>query len=870
MIINKELPLLTIYNPNRKDILSSVAQPKHAKLQYNFNACSTLEFQVDKQIFDTKTGKWINNPCYNDCAENNLIYMANASNVFNYYGCPLLPDGSYQRDPNADQPKKIRDENNYLPNATRYKPIFNNCTLQDEMQLFDVGGKAGYPWKMLYQIQSKKDSNNIFTVKGAGYMMEVGSRLNMAIDNFFPVKIGDVIFMGSSTKNGAFTTASGSSSAYGYTLFFYSSDIESTCTKYGQLNNQLSRSDTKYTPCARYHIKAGDFGYISYTDSNGNTIKQPRTEGFVRFAGITDGDTLPWAGYTYIISGERRLSHITLGTRTNRKHSIPWFIIQDVQEIKDGRGVHKIVKAYSYEYTLSKHNFSVDESTLPLYIPDEIVNQVTDSNWLIEAWKSTSSASNTAYTKGAQRMRRGIINQILDYLPDWRIGYVSNSALLLKYRPIEKADNVNIYSYLINKIQKQYGCYVIFNTEDMTINLIAQNDIFATNSGAAIGWRNALKNLDITNQNTKYITAMRVYSESDNFGLSLVNPNGTDVLYNFDSVLDKMDYSVDDTHINPDTNNPYTLKELIAKYKVTFGENAATYRNYGKALITATKELEKYEQLLADALTDYKKIANENNQKDKNTSGLSVYGVPTIPQDLTLFESGKEFECYYDNGDLSNRFASEGYYNLIKAATNAYWVFYQTYTETQSEIAQKTARMKELALPVSFNYKTVNAEYTANQANSKCIFTPIEVKELYKFIYEGDWETHMITFNDDYSANDIYNALLEIWSTANTELTNIYSKPIYEFNSDIADIFRIEELKDSAKNICLGNSLYIVDGDYWIMPILLQVNVDYDKIDGVKMSFSTDYKRKPTKYRFSDMLATIQQTSVQTPKFTFD
>ena len=59
MIINKELPLLTIYSPNRKDILSSVAQPKHAKLQYNFNACSTLEFQVDKRIFDTRTGEYM-------------------------------------------------------------------------------------------------------------------------------------------------------------------------------------------------------------------------------------------------------------------------------------------------------------------------------------------------------------------------------------------------------------------------------------------------------------------------------------------------------------------------------------------------------------------------------------------------------------------------------------------------------------------------------------------------------------------------------------------------------------------------------------------------------------------------------------------
>lgn len=869
MIIKKELPRLTVFSPNRKDVLSTVAQPKHAKLQYNFNACSTIEFQVDKRILDTKTGEWIENPCYNDLAENNLIYMANASNVFNYYGCPLLPDGSYQRYALSGQTVRVRNENNFLPYVKQYKPSFHNCTLADEEQLFDVGGQAGYPWKMMFQILTKRDSNNSFTTKGAGYIQQLGSRLRMAIDGFFPVQVGDVVFMGSSTKDGAYTTASGATSTYGYTLFFYSSDSEDSCVKYGQLDTILAQSDTKYSPCARYRIKDGDFGYISYTE-NGTTKRIARKQGFIRFAGICDGDFIPWAGYTYIISGERKLSHITLGTRANQKHSIPWFVIQDVKEVKDGRGVHKTVKAYSYEYTLSKKNFSVDESTLPLYIPDEIINQINSSQWLIDAWKNTSTANTVSYTLGAQRMRRGIINEILDYLPDWKIGYISSSALALKYRPIEKADNVNIYSYLINHIQKQYGCYVIFNTENMTINLISQDDIFATNAGTAISWRNALKTLDITNQNTKYITAMRVYSESDNYGLSLVNPNGTDVLYNFDSVLDQMDYVVDDTHINPDTNNPYTLKELITKYKATINTNMSTYRNCGKALISATKDMEKYEKLLAASLADYKKVVNENNQKDTNASGLAMTGMPPIPQDLTLFDNGKEYACYYGSGDLSNHYATENNYFLIKAATEAYWVFYQTYSEAVSRIAENTAKMKEMALVVSFNYKTVSAEYATNGNLSRCLFTPTEVKELYKFIFEGDWETHIITFNDDFSTNDIHNALLEIYATANSELTNIYSKPIYEFNSDIADIFRIDELKESASNICLGNSLYIIDGDYWILPILLQVDVDYDSMNGVKMSFSTDYKRKPTKYRFSDMLATIQQTSVQTPKFTFD
>lgn len=863
MRINKEIPLLTVYSPNKQDILCSVAQPKHAKITYNFNSCSTLQFQVDKNIFDSKTGKWIENPCYNDLAENNLLYMANASNVLNYSGYPLLADGSYVLRADSDQPVKYRNQSNWLPSVKFYKPSFvdGNATLQDEEQAFDVGGLAGYPYKQQFELETRRDGNNNYITKGAGYVGNVGSVLHMCVEHFFPVKVGDVIFMGSKTKNGAFSNDTGYTTMYSYTLYFYSNDSEDSCTKYGQQANRNANSNSTYNPATRYLIKDGDFGYDVFTDSNGNTKSVPRKEGFVRFDGTSDGSSLPWAGYTYIIDGERRVYTITLGTKANLNHSIPWFVIQDVQEVKDGRGVHKTVTAYSYEYTLSKRNFSVDESRLPLYIPDEIVEQVTDSNWIVDTWES--SAGSKVYTRGSQRMRRGIINQILDYLPEWKIGYVSSSSLITKYKPIQKADNTNIYSYLMNEVQKLYGCYILFNTEDMTINLISQSDIFNKNAGTVISWRNALKALTISNQNTKYITALKVNCDSDNYGISLVNPNGSNVIYNFDSVMDKLDYVADDTHINPDTNNPYTLAELVTKYKTQYAANYTDYRNLGKSLITATKEMEKYKQLLADSLAAYQKVVNENNNK------VSM-GMPPIPQDNAQFTNGGEYVCYWGNGDLNYRYASSTYYDLIYAANVAYWNFYSTYTDTVNSIAQKTDKLKEMALPLSFNYKTLSAEWENNQANYRGIFTPTEIKELYKFIYEGDWESPIITFDDSDKANDIYNSLLDMFNTAKTEMDNIYSKPIYEFSAEIADIFRMKETRAACDSICLGNSLYIADGDNWITPILLQVNVDFDNMNGTTMLFSTDYKRKPLEYRFSKLFATIQQTSVSTPKYTFD
>ena len=263
------------------------------------------------------------------------------------------------------------------------------------------------------------------------------------------------------------------------------------------------------------------------------------------------------------------------------------------------------------------------------------------------------------------------------------------------------------------------------------------------------------------------------------------------------------------------------------------------------------------------AFAKYQKFVDANNNK------VSIQ-LPNIPQPEYLFSTG-DYKCYNGN-DLNYYYATSNDYDDISAANSAYWGFYNTYSATVTAITQTTERMKAMALPLTFNYKTIKKEYDSygGTANYKPIFTPTEIKELYKFIYEGEWETSIIKFSDDFKPTDIYNSLIDIFTVAKTEMDNIYSKPIYEFSAEIADIFRMEEMKSACADICLGNSLYIADGDNWIMPVLLQVNVDYDKTNGTTMTFSTDYKRKPLEYRFAKLFATIQQSSVKTSKFTFD
>ena len=70
------------------------------------------------------------------------------------------------------------------------------------------------------------------------------------------------------------------------------------------------------------------------------------------------------------------------------------------------------VTAQSYEMTLSKRAFSLSNSTLPLFVPDHINDLVTSDNWYYDCYGNT---------RHKQKFVRGLLNQILDYLPQWKI-----------------------------------------------------------------------------------------------------------------------------------------------------------------------------------------------------------------------------------------------------------------------------------------------------------------------------------------------------------------------------------------------------------------------------------------------------------------
>ena len=120
-----------------------------------------------------------------------------------------------------------------------------------------------------------------------------------------------------------------------------------------------------------------------------------------------------------------------------------------------------------------------------------------------------------------------------------------------------------------------------------------------------LSWRNALKSMKIKDVDDNYATALKVHSEEDTYGLGLVNPNGTDVIYNFNNVLSKLEYVADSNHTH--NGAPYTLRELVESYQtqITNSTTVNNYRSAAKDLIKNSIKLVEGKVQLSEMLTGY-------------------------------------------------------------------------------------------------------------------------------------------------------------------------------------------------------------------------------------------------------------------------
>lgn len=821
----KTAPTMFLISPNRKTGICAITHSYEHSVTYNFPSASEMSFKIQKKIYDIESETWVQNPCYSKIQKNLLICTNDNNNIFHFKGDTLHPR---------------YDDVSFVDRNERYAS-YNGLSsskwqIQSETELFDIGSDSGYTWHTGSYIDSTTGAFIDVSDKMSAHFKQI------ACKDFIPVSNGDIVayvIRTSEGNNGKQIPSKDGRLDFDYEILYYSDADASTFLK--------STGQVSGNPIGRHCI---DFpigyekGYIRISACSHQSVYDTDSNNRVTY--------YPASDYVEIYSGERHCSRILPNTTDNDVYlPIRWWVITDVQETSDKINSTKTISLYSYEYTLSNKTFSLQGGTLPLYIPSSITNLINSSNWVYD------KADGIGY-KHKQHMESGIINQILEQIPNWSIGYISARLLTpMKYRTFDSVDNANIYSFLINDIQSKFNCFVIFDVEKRTINLVNKDDVCDVpyysefgNNKTILTWNNAIKEFNISTDDTKVITAMRVHTGEDEYGIGLINPTGNSTIYNFSSMKQYMNYIADNSKSR-------LLSTAVENTLNQIEEKTSTYRSYAKQLIQLNLDIIQLKTKLSERLTDYKTIADRINIAIQSDYAYTSGGMPDgyiisdSPRTVNSMISGK-----YKPVNGYENYSTQELYNKIVDASQAYYGVKNELKSKQVEYNNIYNNMKSIANSVSIT--------------GKGDLSKTESKELDNFIIEGDWQNPNAVFKDNYTATDIYNTLVDVYNDAKEDFDNIYSQPTYEFDITSANILSIPYMEENVENMYLGNNLLVSSPSGFINPVLLSVHINYDDLTDFSMSFSTDYKRKPMQLRFCDLFGTINQISVETPNFTFD
>lgn len=914
MFYKQAVPEMFIYSRNRNQCFGTVTDCTEFTEDIRFNSCSEVKFKVSKRFYDIETEQWYDNPIYSKLVKNNTICLDDPNSYFKYpnrtipssFSCSGASDASKGRDAAAT--------------SFNSNTVTDGFQLQSEHLLYNVSCEWGYQWLNFSQI----DIDGLIRYPSGVHNNHLWFPY-VACKSFIPISPGDVIV----AKKAGSKSATGADIRFiDYTAHFYTADNpESYVASYSFGKMAVSRfSLNSY------------FKTLPDNAQNNEIKKKLANGGYVRFSVVDGwsenyGDTtyasyyntetklsawsFPYNGWLQIYSGERFCKTIPNASREGY-YDLPmrWFVITSVNEESDGISSTKSVSAYSYEYTLSQRAISLTSGTLPLYVPEEIVSLIKSDDWVIDKEQSSSTV-----IRGAQTIKTGVLNQILDLFPSWSIGHISQE-LMTCYRTFDDVDNANVYSFLMNDVQKAYQCYFVFDNDAKTISAYTQDDIIY-DSNIVLSWDDAIKHLQITDSDLAFTTALRGHTADDTYGLGLVNPTGNSTTYNFDSLIDEMDFVADSSDDDPwernkiDASTYRTLKQAVQEWQQfitspsysfthTFSDNGASLqvsinvtsqiqRNLQAAnFIRANMSLIQAQSRLGSCLAEYETVANKITTYLEYDYKDNLSAIPDLLPDgpLTPVQiSGMSIT------DIDSRFHSRGLYEELLAASQNY---YQAYTQCyemiyKSNPANSTQRsltaygeyriyqhvLACIAQRASLNHRyqeelieAYNSGVTTDEFGDTIqppVLTLKEIEALQAFIYEGDWTNDNAVFSETYGAEDIMQTLNSVYSQQKEDLDSILSKPSFEFEVDTINWMAIEEMWPQAQQIRLGNTVNLItEDDKWVQPVLLELHINRIDPSDFHMTFTTDYTRKPTQFRFADLYGTITQTSVTDSAFTFD
>lgn len=857
-------PQIYIFKQDRRSCLGVVTHPIEFTEDIRFNACSEISFKVAEKYYDIYQEEWVDNPYYDSIERNRLVYITDNRDYFRFPVREIGDENFYKYKSNNALVNRTDTTLEYDQNMNIYD---YNFRVQSETELFDIGTGMGYSFRHFAYIISNgaEGSGTVGALQDMSFLhWGAGAATynpRLALETFIPVESTDVVALQ--------TGGTASAPSFKWYVAAYERQDAATYVDMWKLESYGS---------ARINVadKLPNGGYLRFWCAN-----TPNTSGcYYSYDSSTGAGSCGWvypvAGYAKIYSGERRCTYVRNSNIEGYTVSkMRWFQIQSVDEEDDGICRTKTVTAMSYEYSLHDSTFSLSGATLPLYIPEAITRLVNGTRNDGLVWIRDKQSDSSSPKCSPQKMERGVLNQVLDYLPGWTIKYVSSS-LMTSYRSLEDVDDVNVYSYLMDTLQSIYNCFIVFDNDEMTISAYSLEDINNMTTIVNLSWDNSIQHFEKNNVDASYFTSLRVKTGDDTYGVGLVNPLGNAMIYNFDRIIDELDYTI------PDVPDLYkrTLKQAVTSWITEYNNNlrsSGTYQTAGRNLIKANMDVVKYESEVAIALYNYRAKADVINtflRDDRDQGRLShtsfaLIQVPDTPWTVDRIRSGISSSdpvyVQFHNASLQNELAS---------AADAYWKASDNLNNAKNDFDTATNTLRNIAKKLTMNYSLAYESNSNNEyaySNSTTLLSAAEIKELNNYIVQGVWNYENASFSETYNSEDIYETLSSVLSEARFDLANRLAIANFDFSVDTTNILAIPEFDKVCSTLYMGHQIgLIISPKEYITPMLLEIHRNYKDDNDFSFTFTTDMKRRPIQFRFADLYGTITQTSVTDNAFTFD
>lgn len=430
----------------------------------------------------------------------------------------------------------------------------------------------------------------------------------------------------------------------------------------------------------------------------------------------------------------------------------------------------------------------------------------------------------------------GILNIILANIPQWSLGEVDED-LSGVYRTFTNLDDINMYDFLIDNVQKAFECVIIFDIINRTVNVYSRAN-YSVTTDIHLTEDDLVRSIKRQSSADDVYTALRVsgdtsstisldgYSGSSSstldstFGIERVNPVGGNVIYNFDYYLSWM---------------PTELAEKVQRWENAIVENDVAYSTHSMAYYTLREE--------------------------ESNSVLEIQRLDILIDTYT--------QCKNNIIETSSTDDVEKYNIIIEGHGGVPVTIEATIADTISRIDDLVADVESDKADEQANLATIRADITTENDALELIrqstvpsrvFTSDELAELSRYTFEGSYNDKYITITDNMTQEEQFVQFRTLYVRGIDTLKSV-SKPVYKFDIDTESFQYVAGYEHWAEQLVQGCSIWVeVQPDMVVELFLSGIRVNYtDK--SVKLTFGSIIDRNDLKALFEDVLGTIKKTA---------